>query len=137
MAVPDTTTFSLQDVVDEINPTTDDLQDCVNDAVSAKYDSNYIGDRDRLSNFRNYGSTGHSFNTKGELTPLAACGNTPDGTFWTNMEEAGLAIGDVLYTSSTLATVLNGADGNFKHSNGNVYKIGTSGTIDGIYTGCP
>ena len=25
MAVPDTNTYSLQDVVDEINPTTDDL----------------------------------------------------------------------------------------------------------------
>ena len=25
MAVPDTTTFELQDVVDEVNPTTDDL----------------------------------------------------------------------------------------------------------------
>ena len=26
MGVPDTTTFDLQDVVDEVNPTTDDLE---------------------------------------------------------------------------------------------------------------
>lgn len=34
MAVPDTNTFSLQDVVSEINPTTDDLVDCVSDAYN-------------------------------------------------------------------------------------------------------
>ena len=42
MAVPDTTTFSLQDVVDEINPTTDDLNDCVSDATTGSYDTNYF-----------------------------------------------------------------------------------------------
>ena len=52
MAVPNTTTFSLQDVVDEINPTTDDLVDCVSDATSGDSPAT------SLLEFRNYaGST--------------------------------------------------------------------------------
>ena len=55
MAVPNTTTFALQDVVDEVNPTTDDLADCFADATSSSFDSNYSGDKNNLLNFRNYG----------------------------------------------------------------------------------
>jgi len=55
MAVPNTTTFTLQDVVDEVNPTTDDLADCFADATSSSFDSNYSGDKNNLLNFRNYG----------------------------------------------------------------------------------
>jgi len=54
MAVPNTNTFSLQDVVDEMNPTTDDLQSCFDDSVATSFDLNYAGLKDRLSNFRNY-----------------------------------------------------------------------------------
>ena len=57
MAVPNTTTFALQDVVDEVNPTTDDLADCFADATSSSFDSNYSGDKNNLLNFRNYGGT--------------------------------------------------------------------------------
>jgi len=56
MAVPDTNTFSLQDVVDEVNPTTDDLQDCFSDANPDYFNPTYEGSKDRLSNFRDYGS---------------------------------------------------------------------------------
>ena len=56
MAVPDTDTFSLQDVCDQFtkNPP-DDLVDCFSVASSAEFDPNYEGSKDRLSNFRNYG----------------------------------------------------------------------------------
>ena len=60
MAVPDTNSFTLQDVVDEVNPTTDDLVDCFNDADPAKFDATYEGSKDRLSNFRNYGAAPNS-----------------------------------------------------------------------------
>lgn len=56
MAVPDTTTFTLQDVVDEVVPTTDDLVDCFADADADKFNSEYKGNKDRLLNFRNYGA---------------------------------------------------------------------------------
>ena len=64
MAVPDTNTFSLQDVVDEINPTTDDLQDCINDAIEGNYDPNYYtAPATSLLEFRNYGGPA-SFTTR-------------------------------------------------------------------------
>jgi hypothetical protein len=57
MAVPDTGAFSLQDVVDEINPTTDDLVDCVSDASSGSYDGTYYtSPATSLLEFRNYGA---------------------------------------------------------------------------------
>ena len=59
MGVPDTTTFTLQSVVEVVNPTTDDLEDCFADAVASKFDPTYEGNKDRLLNFRNYdASTG-------------------------------------------------------------------------------
>ena len=56
MAVPDTNTFSLQDVCDQFtkNPP-DNLVDCFSSASSDEFDPNYEGSKDRLSNFRNYG----------------------------------------------------------------------------------
>lgn len=54
--VPNTTTFTLQNVVDSVNPTTDDLVDCFADADSAQFDPAYEGNKDRLYNFRNYGN---------------------------------------------------------------------------------
>jgi hypothetical protein len=57
MAVPNTSTFTLQDVVNEVNPTTDDLIDCFADAVASKFDAVYSGSKNQLLNFRNYGST--------------------------------------------------------------------------------
>ena len=54
--VPNTTTFSLQDVVVEVNPTTADLQDCFNDATDSYFNSSYSGSKNSLLNFRDYGS---------------------------------------------------------------------------------
>ena len=55
MPVPDTNTFTLQDVVDEVNPSIESLTACFADAVDDYFDVIYKGDKDRLSNFRNYG----------------------------------------------------------------------------------
>ena len=73
MAVPDTNTFTLQDVVTEVNPTTDDLVDCFADAVASKFDSNYSGSKNSLLNFRNYGAV--------TLTTFHLTVNTPKSTF--------------------------------------------------------
>ncbi len=54
MAVQSTTTFTLQDVVDEVNPTTNDLADCFSDSTDSGFVSSYKGSKDRLSNFRGY-----------------------------------------------------------------------------------
>ena len=54
MSVPNTTTFDLEDVVNEINPTTDDLVDCFADANDDFFDPTYEGSKNSLLNFRNY-----------------------------------------------------------------------------------
>jgi hypothetical protein len=57
MAVPDTDTFSLQDVSDEfskIDPQPVDLERCFTNATASQFDPAYEGSKDRLSNFRNY-----------------------------------------------------------------------------------
>ena len=54
MSVPNTTTFDLEDVVNEVNPTTDDLVDCFADANDDFFDPTYEGSKNSLLNFRNY-----------------------------------------------------------------------------------
>ncbi|WP_375587725.1 BACON domain-containing protein [Flagellimonas aurea] len=57
MAVPDTNTFSLNDVRVELGlGSTASLSACFNAAVETKFDDDYKGAKDRLSNFRNYGA---------------------------------------------------------------------------------
>jgi hypothetical protein len=58
MAVPNTTTFSLQDVVDELGglPRPDDLIACFAAATSGGFDPSYEGSKNNLLNFRNYTS---------------------------------------------------------------------------------
>lgn len=55
-SVPNTTTFSLDSVVHVVNPTTNSLGGCFADANATYFDLTYSGAKDRLSNFRNYGT---------------------------------------------------------------------------------
>ena len=55
MPVPDTNTFSLQDVADYLQKSGEDnLVGLFNAAQDNDFDPNYEGNQDRLSNFRNY-----------------------------------------------------------------------------------
>ena len=57
MSVPNTDSFKLSDVVDEINaenPTVETLQECFDNSTDVKFDPLYKLYKDRLSNFRNY-----------------------------------------------------------------------------------
>lgn len=61
-SVPNTTTFTLQNVVDVVNPTTDDLGDSFSDAISGHFNITYknpyfsgAGNRNNLLMFRDYG----------------------------------------------------------------------------------
>ena len=105
MAVPDTTTFELQDVVDEVNPTTDDLVDCFADAIASKFDSAYEGSKDQLLNFRNYGAL-TSFLTSSfgfRAACLAGAGNQ-NATYYHNGSGSAPAAGDIIYTDSAGTT---------------------------------
>ncbi len=59
-SVPDTDKFSLQDVVDVVNPKADNLTLCFNTSTSKYFDDKYVGNKDSLLNFRNYGQHGYS-----------------------------------------------------------------------------
>lgn len=81
-SVPNTTTFTLQNVVDAVNPTTDDLIDCFNDANSTYFNSTYktqyyadYGNRNNLLMFRDYGP--HN-----ALPPTVTTGSVTE--YWTN-----------------------------------------------------
>ena len=58
--VPDNLEFSLKDVTSAVYNDTDvgrNLPDCFVDAHPYDFDLGYVGDKDRQSNFRNYGET--------------------------------------------------------------------------------
>jgi len=56
-SVPDTTTFTLADVVAAVLPSSNDLIECFDDAVDGAFDSSYgPGDESNLLQFRNYGN---------------------------------------------------------------------------------
>ena len=76
MAVPNTQTFTLQDVVNEVNPTTDDLVDCFSDAVAGQFDSAYSGLKNELLNFRNYNAVAANV-----LTLSKVAGTTSTGAY--------------------------------------------------------
>ena len=63
MAVPNTNTFSLSDVITELNLADDEgLQECFDEANSKGFVLSYAGSSDRLSNFRGYShGTGGSY----------------------------------------------------------------------------
>jgi hypothetical protein len=80
--VPNTNTFSLADVVSVVNPTTDDLQDCINDANSGYYDPTYYSPPvTSLLEFRNYGTVDIGGNY--DSIRIWITNATADGTgFW-------------------------------------------------------
>ena len=137
MAVPDTTTFELQDVVTEINPTTDDLVDCFADAVSADFDSNYgPGDESNLLQFRNYGagSSLTSYSSSGLASSSKACGQPTSNTYYHNGSGTTPAVLDVCYTDSAGTTALGA--GWYKMANASAggarYYTNSSGRVGQI-----
>ena len=57
MSVPNNYNFSLQDVVNEISGSQDDLVECFAEASASGFDSSYSGSKNSLRNFRNYNET--------------------------------------------------------------------------------
>ena len=142
MAVPNTSTFSLQDVVDEINPTTDDLQDCVNDANSANYDTNYYtAPATSLLEFRNYGSTPNvtsfqlSLASSEQSSGACSLSLTIKQTLYFDGTTTYPTAGKIVYTNSSLTTIFNGGFDWYKGGNGvNYFQIGSSGNVTAIGT---
>ncbi len=105
MSVPNTSTFSLQDVVDEISPTTDDLQDCVDDAQSGGYDGTYYtSPATSLYEFRNYS---HSTTWADRVEANA---NTTSYDFTSDVPSGFLCEGLYVNSAGTKAYMINQGD---------------------------
>ena len=128
MGVPDTTTFTLQNVVDEID-NDDNLVGCFNDAIASYFDSNYgPGDESNLLQFRNYGlqnSLTAFFSGPGQSDAKFLCSQALDRVRYHNGSGTYPVTGDTVYNNLT-----GQATQNFNYSSGN----GIGGTILGYYT---
>lgn len=136
MAVPDTNTFSLQDVVDEVNPTTDDLVDAIADADSGKYDGTYYtAPATSLLEFRNYGAL-----PTGMLIVIAINGDIDDidacaygGSYnnkWHDGAGTFAVVNDTIYNDVNLTTAFIGNNDWFHDQNGDrSYEISSTGKV--------
>lgn len=66
--------FSLQDVVDKVNPSTNDLATCITESDVNLWDPEHEGGKNNLANFRNYGC--------GTLNLTAASSGCSDETLY-------------------------------------------------------
>tara|TARA_R110000868_G_scaffold22624_4_gene92684 strand:+ start:10548 stop:10976 length:429 start_codon:yes stop_codon:yes gene_type:complete len=140
MAVPDTNTFTLQNVVTEVNPTTDDLVDCFADAVAGKFDSNYSGSKNSLLNFRNYGAvtlTTFHLTVNTPKSTLACDGTANNVAYHDGGSNTIAAVGDTVYSNSTgTTTYAAGTYGQTFYSGGYVGSrivVDSSGVVTAYY----
>lgn len=93
MAVPNTDTFTLQDVKNELGTSVNDLDTFFYIADNNKFDPDYVGSKNSLLNFRNYGATRRLYvilhiYELGEATPWS---NIIDGVTNATSETDGLS----------------------------------------------
>jgi hypothetical protein len=107
MGVPNTTTFSMQDVADFIDPptSTPSLSQLITDANSENpslWDPTYSGSKNSLLNFRNYGAGPTSFTgSSGQNDFAFLCSQTTATSYWHNGAGAYPTTGDIVYINST------------------------------------
>ena len=140
MAVPDTNTFTLQNVVTEVNPTTDDLVDCFADAVASKFDSNYSGSKNSLLNFRNYGAvtlTTFHLTVNTPKSSFACYGTANNVAYHNGGSNTIAAVGDTVYSNSAGTTTYPaGTYGQTFYSGGYVGSrivVNSSGVVTAYY----
>tara|TARA_R110000824_G_C14662247_1_gene617990 strand:- start:50 stop:439 length:390 start_codon:yes stop_codon:yes gene_type:complete len=123
MGVPDTNTFTLQNVVDFID-NDDNLVGCFNDAVSDDFDPNYSNTKTKLNNFRNYGAFLSFLISSTAKDP---CSLTPATTVWHNGSSSYPVVGDTIYSDFGSTTIT--PSGNRKGADGFKYGINASGVV--------
>ena len=118
-SVPDTTTFTLADVVAAVLPSSNDLIECFDDAVDGAFDSSYVpGNKKELLQFRNYGqdiAAQNPLNIETERTSALACAGARDIPVWKNRNPNSVQNGDKFWQDSS------GSPGNPYPGNTNVF----------------
>lgn len=111
MAVPNTTTFNMNQVVTEISPTTNDLVDCFADAKVVGfwylYADTLAADRDDMLQFRNYSHTRTATSKSLGYSASSGAAACAAGTTTMYMDRGSLTASYVIWTSSTGATLAN------------------------------
>ena len=105
MAVPNTSTFSLADVIAAVNPNVDSLQECFNQASSTAFDSTYdTPSVDELDDFRNYGNSSVKSQiniANNNYNSSNACGQTQNFSVFKSGVPRQWANGDQLYDDNS------------------------------------
>lgn len=113
MPVPNTTTFNLQNVVDEITGTQTSLSACFTDAASSGFNPLYEGSKNNLLNFRDYahptGVPTTSISLGVGASSTSACSNFPTPvTRYIAPQGSDFISATAIYTNST-GTILAAA----------------------------
>lgn len=102
--VPNTTDFSLADVIAAVLPSSDDLQECFDDSIDGAFDSTYgPGDKSNLLQFRNYGNDIAAQNPVyiGGQYGTDACGATRNTLVWKSRNPSSVENGDKFWVDSS------------------------------------
>ena len=134
MAVPNTNTFTLQDVVDELGLVSEDLVACFAAAVDGDFNSTFKGSKDRLSNFRGYEVSTVTltsfYSSGGSSSQTTACGQLDILTYYHDGSNSIPVVGDNVYSDSA-GTI--GLARNYYFAGIGTYHIQTGGTtVDAI-----
>ncbi|HDZ14564.1 hypothetical protein LCGC14_1114230 [marine sediment metagenome] len=97
MPVPNTTTFTLQNVIDELGTAANSLQQCFIDSVYDNFDPAYRGDLNNLLCFRNYDKL-KGIELRKDTTRNTACGGASNGTYYIDIGKSWF-IAENLYTN--------------------------------------
>ena len=142
MAVPNTTTFSMQDVDTEIDPptSTPSLTQLITSANSiGEWDSDYSGSKNSLLNFRNYGATSRIMftidNSYSYGNASSAC-SLGTGTTLRNLWHDGSgtypSVGDTIYQQATGTNNFTPQQFNYIPAGNRAMGINSSGVVTNI-----
>lgn len=137
MAVPNTSTFNLQNVQTEVDPSKDDLIDLITVANAQNgWDASYSGSKNSLLNFRNYqaGPTVRAFelSVQNSFQQSAVCSLSlaVKQTLYFDGTTTYPAVGKYVYTDSGLTNPFSGGFNYYRAGNGvNWLQIGFDGYV--------
>jgi len=147
-SVPDTTTFSMADVVAAVLPSSNDLVECFADADDGAFDSSYgPGDESNLLQFRNYGNNTAAQNevyiTIQAGNPGTACSANRTVLAWKNRNPNSVSNNDKFWEddNGSPGDPFPGSGGNFQYFgafaglNSAAFKLSTLGIASDV-TSC-